>query len=77
MRIVHKAFYSLSSALPRYHTLLLKSEKKKNNLSSLNTFFQTPLNGIFSNYIFLKAKDKLTQFPICPFIFIFPCAGKF
>lgn len=54
--------------------LLLKWEKKKpNNLSSLNTFFQATLNGIFSNYILLKAIDKLTQFPICPFLhFLFP-----
>jgi len=58
-------------------TAIKVREGKKNNLSSLNTFFQTPLNGIFSNYILLKAKDKLTQFPICPFIFFFPCAGKF
>lgn len=77
VRRAHKMFCSLASALPRYHTTTIKGREEKNNLSSLNTFFQTPLNGIFSNYILLKAIDKLTQFPICPFIFFFPCAGKF
>lgn len=77
VRRAHKMFCSLASALPRYHMTAIKGREEKNNLSSLNTFFQTPLNGIFSNYILLKAIDKLTQFPICPFIFFFPCAGKF
>ena len=77
MRRAHKMFCSLASALPRYHTTAIKGREEKNNLSSLNTFFQTPLNDIFSNYILVKAIDKLTQFPICPFIFFFPVLASF